>query len=305
MIDEVASYVALIKTLELELLRERERSRQERENEQEEKRQLEDDLKAMTSNYEGSQNQYALMQDLYSRASDTTMRLNRENEQLREENETIKEQLTVGLKQKELFYQAIIDAKDQELTEATTQRDVLMQQAAKTGDAIREKAGQSQFLKVELQDALTRIAACDRCSKVTQSDEESDYNPTQEDSFVPGEPRVMRTRRNDAAVTEQAPEAQEKPRDGNARLHASPDPLSPIRKQYPLNSFERWTRAPNKLFPAVKPLVEKTFDMDIKSVNMVYMCRWRPAHGNLCSALFATREHLAEHAVDHLNDKEE
>ncbi|KAJ9093558.1 hypothetical protein QFC21_006399 [Naganishia friedmannii] len=300
---------ARISALEYELAREREEKRQLDDGKrqlEEAKRQLENDLKAMTREHSSTQEQYSLMQDLYTRASETTMRLNRENEELREENGKMSEQLSVGLEQKDLFYKAIIAAKDHELSETTTQRDLLLEQASRTGDAIREKAGRLPLVEAERNDALARIAACPLCSKAaTQSDEDSDYNPTQDNPVVPDATRPLRTRRHQvAAEPHSVPEVPErKLHDGESRLHASPGEWEERRKQYPINSLERWKRPPNLLFPPVKPAMEKKFDLDIDTVGMVYMCRWRPAHGNACGALFANRENLAEHAIEHFSDE--
>ncbi|KAJ9112531.1 hypothetical protein QFC22_006288 [Naganishia vaughanmartiniae] len=309
--DDFVAHAARISALENELAREREEKRHledesddKRRQLEEEKRHLQNDLEAMTREHKSTQEQYSLMQDLYTRASETTMRLNRQNEELREENEKMSTQLGVGLKQKDLFYQSILDAKDHELAETRAQRDLLVEQASRTGDIIREKAGRLPLVEAERNDALARIAACPLCSKLaTESDEDSDYNPTQEDPIVPDYSRARRTCRNQAPEATHVPEVPEKRlHDGASRLHASPGEWEQYRKQYPVNSVERWVRPPNLLFPPVKPAMEKHFDLDIDSFSMVYMCRWRPAHGNACGALFANRKNLAEHAVEHFND---
>jgi chromosome segregation ATPase len=300
--DDFVIHAARITALQNELARAREEMRRLEDDKRHleddkrhlegDKRQLENDLKAMTREHSSTQEQYSLMQDLYTRASETTMRLNRENEELREEKGKMSEQLGVGLKQKDLFYEAIIDAKDHELGEIAMQRDLLVEQASRTGDVIREKAGRLPLVEAERNDALARIAACALCRKLaSQSDEDSDYNPTQEAPVVPDITGTLRARRNQVPEPEEAQEIPEKKlHGGESRLHASPDEWEQDRKQYPLNSLERWKRPPNRLFPPVQLAKEKHFDLDIESVNMVYMCRWRPAHGNVCGALFANRE---------------
>lgn len=263
---------------------------------QTEKQQLEEhvdilkaDLQEATTSQQNSQSQFSLIQDLYNQASATTMRLSRENEELEEEAERLRKQVSTGLKQKDLFMQSIVDAKDREIAELKARNEMLMAQAERT-DAVRGQLTEMRQVRADLRYAEAQMAVCAECTlRTTQTFNDSDpeYRPAK--IIVPDNndrSTRSRTKREEPVQVK----AVERPVVPKPILHAPEQrPESEeARKKLPLTDLARW--AHDRDIRSVPEPIQENLGARVADVDMVHICRWRPKHGNVCSALFANVE---------------
>lgn len=265
---------------------------------QSEKQQLEEhvdtlkaDLQEATTSHQNSQSQFSLIQDLYNQASTTTMRLSRENEELEEEAERLRRQVDTGLKQKDLFIQSFVDAKDREIAELQARNDMLLQQVERT-ETIRVQLVELRQVKADLKYAEAQMAVCAECNRrttQTSNDSDPEYRPLK--MIVPD--NNDRSTRSRAKAREEPVQAKvvEQPVVHKPILHAPVQrPESEAaRKKLPLTDLARWAHDRD-----IRSLPESSQEVnlgaDVANVDMVHICRWRPKHGNVCSALFANIE---------------
>ncbi|KAI5451616.1 hypothetical protein NCC49_001597 [Naganishia albida] len=264
---------------------------------QSEKQQLEEhvdilkaDLQEATTSQQNSQSQFSLIQDLYNQASATTMRLSRENEELEEEAERLRKQVSTGLKQKDLFMQSIVDAKDREIAELKARNEMLMAQAERM-DAVRGQLTEMRQVRADLRYAEAQMALCAECTRRTTqtfNDSDPEYRPAK--IIVPdNNDRSTRSRAKREEPVQV--KAVEKPVVPKPILHAPEQrPESEeARKKLPLTDLARWAHD-RDIRSVPEPIPEENLGADVADVDMVHICRWRPKHGNVCSALFANVE---------------
>jgi hypothetical protein len=264
---------------------------------QSEKQQLEEhvdtlkaDLQEATTSQQNTQSQFSLIQDLYNQASATTMRLSRQNEELEEETERLREQVETGLKQKDLFIQSFVDAKDREIAELKARNEMLFQQAERT-NAVRDQLAGLRQVQADLKYAEAQMSVCAECNRrTTQQSNDSDPKWRPPKMIVPdNNDRSTRSRAKREEPVQ--PKAVEKPVVPKPIMHAPVQrPESEeARKKLPLTDLARWAHD-RDIRSVPEPIQEVNLGADVANVNMVHICRWRPKHGNVCSALFANVE---------------
>lgn len=252
---------------------------------------LRTDLREITDKYTEARSQSDFYKDLYDRAGGTTMRLKRENEELAEDNDKLKAQVATGLKQKQLFLDSFLEAKSREIEQLKAQNELLLQQAQKT-DKLRESAGRLPQVEAQLRRMEADRAACGECMRRLDSqisdDSDTEYQPHKKIVFnADTETRNVRSR---ARAEQEA--AVPKPVERYIPvLHAPEQALqsAEARSKLPLTDLRRWAHDRDIIGPAETPLQAQP-GLDVAEVDMVYICRWRPEHGNACCALFASTE---------------
>lgn len=261
-----------------------------------EKKQLEEnvdtlkaDLQERTVDQQNTLSQFNLIQDLYNQASATTMRLNRVNEELEDEAEKLKSQVEVGLKQKDLFIQSFMEAKDREIVELKARNELLLQQAAKMDD-VRSELARLRTVDNDLRLAQAQMDVCAECNRrMTQAWNDSDLEYRSYVKIVPAHnERSTRSRAEAREETEQAKVVEKPVVPKPPILHApvqKPE-SEEARKKLPLTDLARW--AHDRDIVTEPDLGQETnLGADVVDVDLVHICRWRPKHGNVCSALFA------------------
>lgn len=281
---------AKLRVLESDLAR----SRMESKQLEEQVKALKADLQEASAKASTSTNDQAdIFKDLYNKASEMAMRLRRENEELTDDNDKLKAQVELGLKQKQLFLDSFLEAKDREIDQVTAQNKILMQQSEKT-EKLREYASRLPQVEAQLRHLELARAACGECQRRLDSqvtnDSDTEYQPYKPVVFD-NDTEARSSRSRARAKQEDAPKPVERFVPSNPVLHAPEQALqnAEARKKLPVTDPARWTRDNIIITHAETPL-EMQPGVDIADVEMVHICRWRPQHGNACCALFANRE---------------
>lgn len=255
---------------------------------------LKTDLRETTDKYTEARSQWDFYKDLYDRAGGTTMRLKRENEELAEDNDKLKAQVATGLKQKQLFLDSFMEAKDRETEQLKAQNEMLLQQAQKT-DELREHASRLPQVEAQLRHMEADRAACGECTRRLDSqisnDSDTEYQPYKKIVFnADTEKRDTRSRAR-AEQEVAAPEPVERYVPVRSVLHAPEQALqsAEARNKFPLTDLRRWAHDRDIVGSVEIPLQAQP-GLDVAEVDMVYICKWRPEHGNVCCALFASTQ---------------
>ncbi|GHJ88853.1 hypothetical protein NliqN6_5255 [Naganishia liquefaciens] len=265
---------------------------------------LKTDLEKINDKYIDARSQWDFYKDLYDRAGGTTMRLKRENEELAEDNVKLKAHVVTGLKQKQLFLDSFVEAKDREIEQLKAQNEMLLQQAQKT-DKLREYASRLPQVEAHLRQLEAERAACPKCSRHLDSqildDSDTEYQPHKKIVVIADTERRSARSRSRAEQEAAAPKAVERYVPVKSVLHVPEQALQSVeaRRKLPMTDLRRWAHDRDIVVSAEAP-PQTQLGLDIAEVGTVHICKWRPEHGNSCCALFANIEDLANHALTHL-----
>lgn len=125
---------------------------------------LRKELKRAKKSHKTTKGDLAFMREQYEVASSSAVQEVNRAKDLGAQVTKLREQLTLGLKQRDLFNSAAIDAATSDAQQARSQVTLLLEQSRRTDDAIRRKAAQhhqltktNQELEVELHQARSKV----------------------------------------------------------------------------------------------------------------------------------------------------